>query len=248
MAIKFGTTIYFVVFLFLINVQYAFGQFMIKVTSHSAANELVGEPYLLIPGQTVKNIQNTLVNKSHTALIEKVLASKKYARIIDTFTQKPSLIIEYDYYTSSPENLTEIRYMPTYSPGTSVNSNVTVNTQVNSPIISSNNQRVLPEPIVANSSNNNVPIFNLPSGYTKVETQKTVYNRTLILKCFSLNNGIKEELWITEAESTGPTEDINEVVPALIFSIKNYVGKNNVTPKIESVKTSSNVFNRFIKN
>lgn len=62
-----------------------------------------------------------------------------------------------------------------------------------------------------------------------------------------LNNGKKEELWIAEAESSGSSGDLNEVIPAMIYAVKPHIGTNLRTPITLTIDPENRKYKKFLE-
>lgn len=222
----------------------SFAQVEIKVTSFSSTSNLSNNQFRIVAGDSVKQLQNTLANKSHLTLLINSLEDKKIAVSIDTNSINKNHVIEYNYYISSGVKKQQKVPLPVFSAPTNINTNVQVKTSITTPSSATNGftpiQFTEPPPV-------NFPQPQLPAGYNVVEVERTIYTRKLILKCYVLINGIKEEIWIAEAESSGNSDDLNEIVPAMIYAVKPYIGKNLRTPITLTIDPENRKYKKFLE-
>jgi hypothetical protein len=232
-------SLFFLVFCFLSNSLFA--QFEVKVTAYSSNAKTSNEIFEFIAGDSIRS-HNSLANKSHSALLLKTLEDRGFDLNKES-TNSSNCFIEYNYYISNGVKMQQKVPLPTFAPPTNINTNVQVKTSVNPPPTTTGItpiQFTEPAPI-------NFPQPQLPSGYNVVEVERTIYTRRLILKCYTLNNGNKEELWIAEAESSGSSGDLNEVIPALIYAIKPHIGTNLRTPITLTIDPENRKYKKFLE-
>jgi hypothetical protein len=213
----------------------------IKISAFSSDESIINAPIYLIPGDSVKK-NNSLIQKSHLNLILKSLSEKGYKIITDSSGIKPLFFLEYNYFISAPELIKGKVPLPTFNPSTTVNINTNVNTQLKTQPTFTNPSDYI-KPIVSEPLNFPQPV--LPSGYVPVDFERIVYTRKLSFKCYMLKGKNIEEIWIADIESKGFKADLNEILPAMIFAAKSYLGRNLSIPKEVNVELNSKSFRRF---
>lgn len=222
----------------------ALAQVEIKVTSFSSTSKISNNQFNIVAGDSIKQVQNTLAYKSHLTLLIKTLEDKKIAISIDTNSMNKNNVIEFNYYISNGVKKQQKVPLPVFAPPTNINTNVQVKTSINTPSSTSNG--ITPIQFTEQAPVN-FPQPQLPSGFNVVEVERTIYTRKLILKCFVLNNANKEELWIAEAESSGTSGDLNEIVPAMIYAVKPYIGNNLRTPITLTIDPENRKYKKFLE-
>ena len=218
----------------------------VKISSYAADNTYSGIPIFLVPADSIKNNSNSLVNKSHLSLIVKSLTESGFQTINDTIGLKSFLFLEYDYSISGPALRNGKAPLPTYAPTTTVNTNVNVYTDIQTQSKNNSNASGIINPIVTEPLNFPHPLF--PFGFLPVYYDRNIYTRKLLFKCYKIKDSNVQELWITNIESKGPSSDLNEILPVMIFASKNYYGKNLGVPKEITINNKAKSFRKFIGN
>ena len=213
--------------------------YAITISSSALTLPKIERFYSLVPEDSMKNIHNTLKNKSHLDLIKKSLLKNQYFYVDDTTSKKVDCIITYSYGISNPILVKEKYYKATYSSGTNLSNNVNVNVNSNnsSSVAATSIKPITFDPV-------NIPVA---SGYVPIENESTNFKRTLTLKCLSVDGIKREEIWIIEATSSGYSDNIHQVLPVMIFSVTDYIGLNLRMPKNISVREKSSNLKRFLE-
>jgi hypothetical protein len=188
-------------------------------------------------GDSVKNI-NSLEHQYYLRLLIKGLNKYNYIQSTDTLINKPSVIIDFNYYVSGPKTITSTSYEPTYSEPTEVN----VNIQQESKKTTSPNKGfefAVYEPIKEKS------LYRKPSGYVPIETTQVLYLSTLLIRC--KNYITNEDVWVSEVSTIDKNGDLRAKLPFLIYGASMYFETNISLPKTIKIKSKKKDFKLFIE-
>ncbi len=187
--------------------------FRVEIDSISDTESATKPNYILWPG--AKEIEmDDLQYREYSRYIERVLASLGYSKSTDL--AKADIAIFFSYGVGDPETHEYTYAVPTWG-------------QINGSYHTSGTINTYGDTSIYSATTTHTPAYGITGSTTQVGSY-TTYLRHMILDAIDLEEYRTtkklKQVWKTTVTSSGYSDDLRKVLPAMVAAAKSYIGKD----------------------